>query len=246
MYEVKNISTNTLSSPVQEVGTYTIPVAGKYQIRLMGEAGTTAAGAGGILIANTYYDVDTLITLKGIKGAGYTSTQWAGAGIALWDDGLITTNAPKLAAGGGAKTGAGGYLGGNDTGNPSSWKGYSWDGTRGGNASCCVTPPCNNGATGGCGHGSDQHYGGSGTGSSGYPCPTGYTCTTITGGNFYSYQDYPATIYGNWVNSTLTGGKDYAAIVYCGPDASSTCPASCDVNTACTTGSCNYHTGLCE
>ena len=72
MYEVNNISTNTLSSAVQQVGTYTIPVAGKYQIRLMGEAGYSLVknsywAAGGILTASTYYDTNALITLIPVK-----------------------------------------------------------------------------------------------------------------------------------------------------------------------------------
>ena len=259
VYEVTGITTPNLSSTVQQVGTYTIPVAGKYQIRLMGEAGGehnnwngTWSGAGGILIANTYYDADISITLKGIKGWKDSSYR-GGAGVALWDT-INTTGVPTLVAGGGPIWSGGGYIGGSATGSQSSVsKGYSWDGSLGTNTTYCNSATCNIGATGGRSrHGGASGYytyGGTGTGASGYPCPSDYTCTTVTGGNGLSlndYANYPASTYGNWGTNTLTGGAGYAAIVYCGPNANSACPASCGNDVACTTGTCNYRTGLCE
>jgi len=252
MYEVKNISTGTLSSAVAQVGTYTIPVTGKYQITLMGEAGYWTVGyytwtgnsAGGILIANTYYDADTLITLKGIKGRYVDSNYFAGAGVALWDS-IVTTGAPTLVAGGGvAGGGAGsGYNGGQSTmSNSNSYRGYSWNGSLGSNTAYCSSADCNIGATGG------RYYMGNayGYGGTGY-CDSSYACTTITGGNCTGQPvNYSAATYGNWGTNTLTGGKGYVAIVYCGPDANSTCPPSCGNTVSCTTGTCNYHTGLCE
>jgi len=254
MYEVNNISTATLSSNVAQVGTYTIPVAGKYQIRLMGESGYDYAhqpavcfAAGGILIANTYYSSDTLITLKGIKGGiqDSSTTFIAGAGIALWDD-IVTTGVPTLVAGGGVggNAGGGGYNGGLTTFTSRATSGYSWDGSLGNNTTYCSSTTCNVGAVGGRWWYA-SHWGG--YGGTGY-CGSGYTCTTIAGGNgnggAADYASYPNASYGNW--SVLSPAPGYASIVYCGPNADSTCPASCGNNVSCTTGSCNYHTGLCE
>ncbi len=246
VYEAKNISTSTLSSAVQEIGTYTIPVAGNYQIKLMGEAGywvnhgdytTIDNGAGGILIANTYYDADTFLTLKGIRGF-WSASYWAGAGIALWDT-ISTVGAPKLVSGGGGiASGGGGYNGGAST-YPVTTSGYSWDDSLGSNTAYCSSTSCNIGATGGrsywAGGGFGYTYGGTGTGSSGYPCPNGYTCATIAGGNDTSYpENYPASTYGNWGTNTLTGGKGYASIAYCGPDAESFCSTyPCDTTKTC-------------
>jgi len=255
MYEVNNISTKSLSSTVAQVGTYTIPVAGKYQIRLMGEMGAWAnnSTAGGILIANTYYNAFSLITIKGIKGYYYDSNYWGGAGIALWDTIGDVTGVPKLAAGGSgvASIAGGGYLGGWGWYRGDIRDGYGWNGSRGGSKYCCYTAPCNNGATGGCDIIiSDGRFasGGTGTGSSGYLCPTDYVCTTVTGGsgdwNGPTSSGYSSVTYGNWSVSGAVPG--YAAIVYCGPDANSECPASCGNGVSCTTGTCNYHTGLCQ
>ena len=256
--EITNISTNTLSSTVAQVGTYTIPVAGKYQIRLMGEMGhyegqPNWSGAGGILIANTYYDTDTLITLKGIKGGPQGSSSRGGAGIALWDT-INTTGAPTLVAGGGAGgvAGAGGYNGGKTTlVNSSVTSGYSWDGTLGTNTTYCDSTSCNIGATGGRWWTTYANWGG--YGGTGY-CGSGYTCTQIAGGSTKCVdrnnsncpsENYPAATYGNW-NTDHSKALGYATIVYCGPNADSPCPASCGNGVVCTTGSCNYHTGLCE
>jgi hypothetical protein len=247
MYMVNNISTNSLSSTVQEVGTYIIPVAGKYQVRLIGEAGYwnntytwSAAGAGGILIADKQFSGNEILTIKGIKGSPW-SGRIGGAGIALWDS--SSTLSPALVAGGGGSGPAagGGYNGGHaDYSSPV--PGYSWDGMPGNNTTYCNRISCNIGATGG------RWWGGSwgGWGGTGY-CDSSYSCTTVTGGNATgSAENYPADSYGNWGNNTLTGGKGYAAIVYCGPNVDSTCPASCERDTHCKTGSCNYYTGLCE
>ena len=239
VYEAKNISTSTLSSTVQEVGSYTIPVAGNYQIKLMGETGLdyresmsyASWAAGGILTTNAYYDANTLITLKGIKGYLYGSQVWGGAGVALWDT-VNTTGAPKLVAGGGAAAGSGGgYNGGKNTATNSS--GYSWDGTVGTNTTYCASVGCNVGAVGGrwwYTAGSRGGYGGTGY------CDSSYTCTTVAGGNASSDGSayFAFDGYGNWGDNTLTGGKGYASITYCGPDAESFCSTyPCDTTKTC-------------
>ena len=243
VYEVNNISSGTLSSAIAEVGTYMILGEGKYQIRMAGEAPDVFSA--GILIANTYYNMYTPIVLKRIKAGNWTNGALGGAGVALWDS-SVTTGVPKLVAGGAwSYGGGGGYTGGYDGGArdvPSS-TGYGWNGSRGGNSSyCCTSIDCTVGATGGCAHGGWVHYGGTGTGVSGYPCPTGYACTTIAGG---WKEPYVSADYGNW-SATAGDAKGYVKIIYCGPSTDSTCPASCGNNVACATGTCNYHTGLCE
>ena len=203
-----------------------------------GDYTTIDNGAGGILIANTYYDADTFLTLKGIRGF-WSASYWAGAGIALWDT-ISTVGAPKLVSGGGGiASGGGGYNGGAST-YPVTTSGYSWDDSLGSNTAYCSSTSCNIGATGGrsywaSGGKSGYTYGGTGTGSSGYPCPNGYTCATIAGGNDTSYpENYPADSYGNWGTNTLTGGKGYASITYCGPDAESFCSTyPCDTTKTC-------------
>ena len=158
VYEAKNISTSTLSSNVQEIGTYTIPVAGNYQIKLMGEAGLkisdparVISSAGGILISNHQYNNEDIFTIKAIKGGYYPgySDYLGGAGVALWDD-VNTTGAPILVAGGGSwgAAGGGGYNGGKCTWSGAT-SGYSWDGSLGTNTTYCSSAACNIGATGG-------------------------------------------------------------------------------------------------
>jgi len=250
VYEAKNISTSTLSSAVQEVGSYTIPVAGNYKITLMGEAGyrgwnnsytTESNGAGGILIANAYYATDTLITVKGIKGGRWTQNlddDIAGAGVALWDT-LNTTGAPTLVAGGGgsnAATGGGGYIGGAYSANFANQNhlGYSWDGTRGNNTTYCNGTTNCNVANGGIEKCDDCAAPQRGYGGTGY-CGSGYTCTQIAGGNCtHDAANWSAATYGNWGTNTLTGGKGYASITYCGPDAESFCSTyPCDTTKTC-------------
>jgi|GEM_PF-1726515 len=244
---VENISTATLTNPVEQVGDYAfgITTPGWYQITLMGEVAYQVStgryyGAGGILIANTYYDADTLITLKGIQGNIIVGNCFGGAGMALWD-GIDTTSVPTLVAGGGACVGGGGYVGGGAVragSSYSAWYGYGWDGTAGNNTTYCSSVDCNIGATGGrCRNSSSSgyySYGGTGTGSSGYPCPSGYTCTTITGGNdaYVEATNYPAATYGNFATNTLTGGKGYASIIYCGTSEND-CPVACGTDSDC-------------
>jgi len=243
-FVVSDISTSTLTNPVEQVGdtAFGITTPGWYQITLMGEAGWwvsggytwAAAGAGGILITNTYYDVDTLLTLKGIKGSPWEDRK-GGAGIALWDE-IVTTGAPKLAAGGGGAGPAvgGGYNGGARANYTGSTAGYSWDGTTGTNTTYCSSTACNVGAVGGRWWYASGNWGGHG--GTGY-CGSGYTCTTIAGGNASgdgsSY--FASAGYGNWGDNTLTGGAGYVSIVYCGTSESD-CP------TICTSDSdCGYH-----
>ena len=250
-FVVDNISTATLTNPVEQVGdtAFGITTPGWYQITLMGEAGywtgytSVYNAAGGILIANTYYDADTIITLKGIKGYVYSSTDFGGAGVALWDT-INATETPILAAGGGAcgSTSGGGYIGGKSTwtGN---WTGYSWDGSLGTNTTYCNSATCNIGATGGMWWDS---RGWGGYGGTGY-CGSGYTCTTITGGNAtVTPYSYPASTYGNWGMNTLTGGKGYASIRWCGPSGSaSSCPDTCSTDSDCPSATPYCNNGFC-
>ncbi len=261
-FVVDNISTATLTNPVEQVGgsAFAITQPGWYQITLMGEGSpwsgdytNVGTSAGGILIANTYYDADTVITLKSIRGildSGVPS--FGGAGVALWDE-VVTTGVPKLVAGGGGYCGGGGgYNGGYDGGRPSADPGYSWNESLGNNTTYCSSTTCNIGATGGrCrwGSASNSYYGwgGTGTGSSGYPCPSGYTCTAITGGNCTNWaENYSAATYGNWGTNTLTGGKGYASIRWCGPSGSaSTCPDTCSTDSDCSGNFSYCDNGFC-
>jgi len=246
---VDNISTLNLTNPVEQVGgsAFAITQPGWYQITLMGEGGWLSgyghtwqgSGAGGILISNHQYNSDDILTIKAVKGGNYTHVNdqrfFGGAGIALWDI-LNTTGAPTLVAGGGAvdAVGGGGYNGGyKDSLHSGNSQGYSWDGTTGNNTTYCSSAPCNIGAVGGRWWSTANKvadYGGTGY------CGSGYTCTTITGGNAsVTDTNYPASTYGNWMNNTLTGGAGYVSIVYCGTSESD-CP------TICTSDSdCGYH-----
>ena len=242
-----NINTSSLSSPVEMIGgsAFSITQPGWYQITLRGEEGRSdidgyrdKKGAGGILVANKYYNVGALLTLRGIKGGMYDSVRFGGAGIAFWDS---ITNVPTLVAGGGGgygNSGGGGYTGG-DASNSNSFSplpGYGWNENSGGNSSCCLTATCNEGASGGCLYSASNSYGkgGTGTGSSGHPCPTGYTCTTISGGTALSSGTpaYPASFYGNWSASSHSEASGYASIVYCG-SSQSDCPATCTQSSDC-------------
>ena len=239
MYEVNNIGTRTLSSAVQQVGTYTIPLAGKYQIRMAGEK---SVGAGGILIASKQFSKNVILIIKGIQGISGIdgdSGHKGGAGIGLWENGNIA-----LVAGGGSCTwvSGSGYVGGYGYDYWASRKqhiyyyGRNWDGTTGSNKTYCSAANCNIGATGGASYLASTQYGYGGTGY----CGSGYTCATTAGGNANGYStNYSVTSYGS-------SGKGYVTIVYCGPNANSICPASCGNTVSCSTGTCNYHTGLCE
>jgi len=247
---VNDIKTASLSG-VQQVGTYTIPAAGKYQIRIAGEslANNAYGAAGGILIASKLFSKNAILDIKGIKSAvdsEASSGMSAGAGVGVWENGNIA-----LVAGGGtyAWVSGGGYVGGYGI---NYWQaknkyiylyGYSWNGTTGSSKTYCSAANCNVGAVGGKGwHANDIRLGYGGTGY----CGSGYTCTQIAGGNSTNQPaGYSAATYGNWW-SALTLGAGYASIVYCGPYANSICPPSCGNTVSCTTGSCNYKTGLCE
>ena len=241
-FVVSDISTSTLTNPVEQVGdtAFGITTPGWYQITLMGESGLdyresmsyTSWAAGGILIANTYYDANVLITIKGIGGYLYGPQVWGGAGVALWDT-LDITGAPKLVAGGGAAAGSGGgYNGGKNTATNSS--GYSWNGIVGTNTTYCASAGCNVGAVGGRWWYTGGNKGG--YGGTGY-CGSGYNCTPIAGGNASgdgsSY--FASAGYGNWGDNTLTGGAGYVSIVYCGTSESD-CPTICTSDSDCSGG----------
>ena len=262
VYEVKDIRTPNLSSAVQQVGTYTIPATGKYQVRLMGESAVihsntiyNHSASGGILIANKEFSADTVLIMKGVKGGYRNSDEWGGAGVMFWDT-VDTSGVPVLVAGGGGRSATGG--GGGINGgwqryrNTYSWIGYSYTGNLGDNQSYCDgnNSYCNTAGGGSADANPSTYVSAGGTGSSESDCiSAGFSnCAMIAGGNSRAstITTYLGENYGNWVGSTTIGDPGYAAIVYCGPRADSACPASCDVNTACTTGTCNYHTGLCE
>jgi len=255
VYEVNNITTASLPTPVAQVGTYTISTAGKYQVRLMGEAGYRhnshvgwENGAGGVLIANKNLSANTVLTFKGIQGIYGDTSVWSGAGVAMWDSTWANLD-PVLAAGGGDPTGrsGGGYYGGYS----SYWYNidnqlwaYGWDGTKNySNTICCTTTNCEAVASGGaytmCWSGNGCKFlSGSGI------CQHDYSCTNVNGGtgwaNNTSGCSYP---YSNTYGNQSPG---YAAVVYCGPSADSPCPEGCGNGVGCTTGNCNYKTGLCE
>jgi len=242
-FMVDNISSSTLANPVEQVGGPALAVTqpGWYLITLMGEAGVHSSGvaydaAGGVLFANKYYSEGDILTLKGIKGWVYSGAWWGGAGIALWDT-ADTTGAPTLVAGGGAAgvMAGGGYEGGT-TSASSSWYGYGWDGSRGGNTTYCDGTNNCDVATGGMAfYSSYTPYGGTGH------CGGGYNCTQIAGGNSKNkIEGYAVETYGNgtweangnWVTDGLTGGKGYASIAYCG-SSQSDCPTPCIANKDC-------------
>ena len=198
------------------------------------------------MISNHQYDGDEVLTIKAIRGGKYNNYEiFGGAGISLLDE-VNITGVPILVAGGGSwgNAGGGGYNGGNFGNSSGTWgatSGYSWDETVGTSTTYCNSASCNIGATGGT-WSSDGGYGGTGY------CGSGYTCTQIAGGNAAnSPAGYPASTYGNWETNTLTGGKGYASIRWCGPSGSaSTCPDTClsDINcdsiSICRSGFCEY------
>ena len=262
VYEVKDIRTPNLSSAVAQIGTYTIPFTGKYQIRLMGESAVLHSNtnhnhtaSGGILIANKNFSADTVLTMKGVKGWYRNSDEWGGAGVMFWDT-VDTSGVPVLTAGGGGRSAVGG--GGGINGgwqryqNNYSWRGYSYTGNLGDNQSYCdgSNSYCNTAGGGVADTNTSTYFSAGGTGSSVSDCiSAGFSnCAMIAGGNSRAggASIYLGENYGNWVGNTTIGDPGYAAIVYCGSNANSACPASCGNNVSCTTGTCNYHTGLCE
>ena len=176
----------------------------------------------------------------------------------MWDT-INTTGEPKLVAGGGTgSNGAGGGLvGGKDGANL--YSGYSWDGTIGNNYSLPTLASHDYGATGGgffdASPGSSNNYasGGSGTTTSGCTSAGYNSCVTITGGNApwpqssHYGSDYHADSYGNWGTNTLTGGKGYASIRWCGPSGSaSSCPDTCSTDSDCPTATPYCQNGFCN
>jgi len=252
-FVVENISTSTLTDPVTMVGdsAFGITTPGWYQITLKGEAGTNAGatptdiGAGGILIANGSLQEGAILILKGIKGYTYREGYWGGAGIGLWNTIATTTTPPLLSAGGGSSgVSAGGYEGSICTNGQ--WPGYNWDGSAATTTiPYCSSLPCDLGATGGAWVPACR--GGTGTGYTGINCPTGYTCTTVTGGNWVTNSaNYPASTFGNW-NADHSKALGYASIVYCG-SSESDCPMACSSDEDCSgsTPYCDYSKGLCS
>ena len=251
---VDNISTSTLANTVEQVGdtAFGITTPGWYQITLMGEGGSwtnnggytwAAASAGGVLTSNRQFFGNEVLILKGIKGI-ISDNRVGGAGVALWDT-MNTTSAPTLVAGGGQSgaCGGGGYNGGYTT-HSSGVVGYSWNEALGTNTTYCNSATCNIGATGGSFRWSGYYdaYGGTGY------CGGGYTCATITGGNAMwntsTIANYPASTHGNWGTNTLTGGKGYASIIYCGLSESD-CSAPCNTNSDCPSDTPYCDNGTC-
>jgi len=259
-FVVDNISTPNLSNSVEQVGdsAFGITQPGWYQITLMGEMGWQSfnnnghRASGGILTTNKHFLGDEILTIKAIKGGAYLSAgAKGGAGVALWDS-IVTTGVPTLVAGGGAwgNASGGGYNGGAVVNYSNAISGYSWDGTIGTNTTYCDSASCNIGATGG--RWWTDKYNQGGHGGTGY-CGSGYTCTTITGGNGNgtsgdpgNYTNYLNSSYGNWETNTLTGGKGYASIRWCGPSGSaSSCPDTCSTDSDCSGATPYCNNGFC-
>ncbi len=222
MYEVTGITSANYSGIVATVGTYTITTPGKYKITLMGENASQSSvyGAGGQIYATTTYSVGNVLTIKRIQGSSARGSYYGGVAIAFWDT-VNTTGEPLLVAGGsqGYGSGGAGIKGGYSR---ESWQGYNWNGGQDRYQSACYSVSCVGGAQGG--SWPPYYFGGTGTAT----CPNGYTCEIIPGGNSISKESssgsYLANQYGNYYTNPVTGGKGYASITYCGPDASSTCP----------------------
>ncbi len=257
-FVVSDISTATLTNPVEMVGgsAFAITQPGWYQITLMGEAGywggytATHGGAGGILTANKQFSKDEILTIKGIKG-GWNGQLWGGAGVALWDI-ISTTGVPTLVAGGGRGSGfgGGGIVGGSSGDSANSNPGYGWNGTLGGNTATCNAVSCGFTKADGGSLIDASHYGGSGSTQSACSAAGYSNCTTIMGGNAKTSgasPNYSCSTYGNWGTNTLTGGKGYASIRWCGPSGSaSTCPDTCSTDSDCPTATPFCNNGFCS
>ncbi len=242
---VDNISTSTFTNPVEQVGdtAFGITTPGWYQVTLMGEVGAspdTDVGSGGVLIANKNFSADALLILKGVQGSVYSSTSFGGAGVLLWDDIIdTTTNPPTLGAGGGRGNGStGGGIVGGSTNRSDFQPGYGWNGSLGGNTTTCSDTACGSADSSGGAWYSGGNYAYGGSGSSQSECSAaGYSsCVTTMGGNTTNssspYVSYLNSKYGNWRTNTLTEGKGYASIIYCGTSEAD-CPIACMMDADC-------------
>ena len=237
-FEVNNISTSSLADSVAMVGgsAFSITKPGWYQITLMGEPGSAAAGdnkkgSGGVIVANKQFSKDDILTIKAIKGGRIPDTiGFGGAGVALMDS-VYANTPPALVAGGGTAAGSAG--GGYEGGYGSESQGYSWNGDLGNNTTYCNGSSNCNTANGGAGLSSPEGWGGSGY------CKSGYTCTSIPGGNSTaSPQNWSANVYGNNV-------AGYASIAYCG-ESETDCPSTCTTNANCSGSTPYCDNGFCS
>jgi|GEM_PF-5818586 len=228
-----NTNQNTVFTGAKELESFTIVSKGKYKITIKGEAGWAYdfggrcsnkhgytcnwySAAGGTNVVEKVLAKNAILKFIAIAG-GKSSSQcpecaWGGSGIGLFFDG-----SPFMVAGGGNAGGyaGGGYLGGWSGNTPgvvsTESSGYSWDGTR-----TSFNTTYTEGANGGAASWSS------------------YTCNPLVyGGSGYCADNTCVSTYGTaatmascWTtNSNGTPkGPGYATVVYCGPDASSTCP----------------------
>ena len=211
--------------------TYTIVGKGKYKITVKGEAGRVQENHGGVCgsgvggyncswfsAAGGTNVVEKVLTkntaLKFIAIAGIPKPNQvvvtSGSGVGLFLDGSLFMVAGGGNAGG---LGGGGYLGGGNTAGYTEGYGYSWDGSQ---TSTNLTYA--EGANGGAGAWGSNSCNVLAYGGSGYCADNTCVSTYGTAANMGTSPCFSTNSNG------LPRGPGYANVVYCGPDASSTCP----------------------
>ena len=226
-----NTNQNTVFTGAKELESFTILGDGKYKITVKGEAGWTFSNVGGYCNGSGGYNCPTYSAAGGTNivekvltkntvlkfiaiagGSGYYGV--GGSGVGLFFDGSLF-----MVAGGGAHQGGGGFLGGSSGGDIET-SGYSWDGSR-----TNFNTTYASGANGGAGSGSRAGCSGFIYGGSGYCADNTCVSTYGTANNTGIYRSSPNNVPCFSTNSNgLPRGPGYANVVYCGPDASSTCP----------------------
>jgi hypothetical protein len=208
----------------RDLETFTILSNGKYKITVKGEGNYSIkhefcangsygynceryTAAGGTNVVEKVLDKNTILKFIAIAGAhvyNRDSWGWGGSGVGLFINGNLF-----MVAGGGLD--GGGYLGG--WGCSVEGSGYSWDGTR-----TSFNKTYASGANGGAG------------GCSSWDCNSEHLAY---GGSGYCADNTCVSTYGTasqnrscWTTNSngLPKGPGYATVVYCGPNANSTCP----------------------